>query len=86
MGIAAMTLGVVGLFAWTFPFLGFPISIIGLILGIVALLVTKEHRKKAIAAIIMCIIGLAINIGVVVGLVVAGGILAELLPQLGNNY
>ena len=51
-----------------------------------ALLITKEHRKKAIAAIIMCIIGLAINIGVVVGLVVAVGILEELIPRLMNTY
>ncbi len=85
MGIAAMTLGIVGLFAWIFPVLGFPTSIVGLILGILAL-VRKQQKNRAIAGIIMCSIGLLLNIGFVVGLVMLGGILEELLPQLMDTY
>ena len=81
MGIAAMTLGIVSLFAWIFPVLGFPISIAGFILGILALVVCKQQKRRAIAGIIMCIIGLALNIGVIVGLLTAGIILEELYPQ-----
>jgi len=86
MGIAAMTLGIVSLFAWIFPVLGFPISIGGLILAILALVAYKQQKGRAIAGLIMCIIGFALNIGVVVGLIIAGGILEELLPQLMNTY
>ncbi len=83
MGIVSMMLGTTGLVAWIFPPLGFPISGVGLILGILALLRTKEYRKKAITGIITGIIGLVINIGVVVVLIVAGSIIKALL--LGNT-
>ena len=85
MDIAAMTLGIVSLFAWIFPVLGFPIGIAGLILGILAL-VRKQQKNKAIAGIIMFCIGLLLNIGFVAGLVILGGILEELLPQLMDTY
>ena len=84
MGIASLTLGIVGLVTWIFPPLGFPISIIGLILGILALWLSKQQRGRAIAGIITCIIGLALNIGAIIGLVTAGLILQDLLPETFN--
>lgn len=81
MGTAALTLGFIGLISWVFPFLGFPVCVIGLILGVLALLLSPQQRGRAIAGIIMCVIGLALNIGVVVGLVTAGLILEEILPE-----
>ena len=81
MGTAALTLGIVGLFTWVFPVFGLPISIIGLIFGIIAAIVKPPQRGKAIAGIIMCFIGIILNIGVIVGVVAAGFIVEELLKQ-----
>ena len=81
MGIAALTLGIVALITWIFPPLGFPISGIGLILGILALLVYKKQKRRAIAGIVLCFIGLVLNIGVVVGIVAAGILFEELFYQ-----
>ena len=80
MGIAALTLGTVALFTWILPPLGFIVSIIGLVLGIVAL-VSKQQKRRAIAGVIMCSVGLILNIAVVVGLITAGLILEKLLYQ-----
>jgi len=85
MATAALTLGIVGLFTWIFPFLGFPVSIIGAILATIVLLVKKEHRNRAVAGLVMCVIGLIMNIiVVVVGVAAIGmlGILGEILEEL----
>ncbi len=81
MGTVALTLGIVGLVTWVFPVFGFPISIIGLIFGIIGLIVKSPQRGKSIAGIVICIIGIMLNIGVVVGLVAAGLIFDEFLKQ-----
>jgi len=81
VGTASLTLGIVGLVTWIVPPLGFPVSIVGLILGIVALVISKHQRGRAITGIIMCILGIALAIGVIVGLVTAGLILEEMLPE-----
>lgn len=57
MGIAALALGIVALFAWIIIPLGLVVGIIGIILGIVAL-VSKKQRKRAIAGLIMCFVGI----------------------------
>ena len=80
MAIAALTLGIVALFTWILPPLGFIVSIIGIVLGVVAL-VKKQQKRRAIAGAIMCSVGLVLNIAVVVGLIAAGLILEELLHQ-----
>jgi hypothetical protein len=82
MAIAALTLGFVGLVTWIFPPLGFFISGIGLILGILGLVLSKQQKGRAIAGIILCSIGLVLNIGVVIGLVAA----AVLFEQLGGDF
>ncbi|GAI18778.1 unnamed protein product [marine sediment metagenome] len=86
MGIASMTLGITGLVSWIFPPLGFPISTAGLILGILARVVSKQQRGRAGAGIVMCILGIAINIGVAFGLITAGLILEGMFPEFFNLY
>lgn len=60
LSIAAMILGIISLFAWFIPFCGLPISITGLVLGIIG----RESSKKgmAIAGIVMSVIGLVLGI------------------------
>jgi len=56
MEIAALVLGIIGLFAWFVPLFGFPITIVGLILGVLGQ--KREKKGMAIAGMIMSIIGL----------------------------
>ena len=50
--IASLVLGLVGLLAWCFPLLGYPITIVGLILGTLG--IKKGGKGMAIAGIILC--------------------------------
>lgn len=50
--LASMILGFVGLVAWLLPLVGYPVTIVGLILGIVAL--KSVDRKKAIVGVVLC--------------------------------
>lgn len=59
MSIASMLLGILGIFAWPLPFLGFPINIVGLFLGIVSL--RRSRGGMAIAGTIVCTIGLVLT-------------------------
>jgi len=89
MATAALTLGIVGLFAWILPPLGFPISIIGIILAVIAL-IAKKHKTRATVGLTLCVIGFILNIVVTlvgVGAIGMLGILSELLPELyGPTY
>jgi len=80
MGIASLTLGIVALFTWILPPLGFIVGIIGLLLGIIAL-VAKRQKRRAIAGLVMCFIGIILNIAVVVGLVAGGLIMEQLMYE-----
>ncbi len=56
---ASMVLGIIGLIAWLLPLVGFPINIIGLVLGL-----TQGKFKTfstAKAGVIMSIIGLVLT-------------------------
>lgn len=86
MATAALTLGIVGLFTWIFPFLGFPVSIIGTALAAIVLLMKRPNRKKAMAGLIMCVIGLIMNIIVVVAGVAALGMLGIIGQLLEEMY
>ncbi len=58
--IAALVLGIVGMFAWFIPLFGLPINVTGLILGITA---TKSARRTmAIVGVVLCVIGLLLTI------------------------
>jgi len=59
MEIAALVLGIVGLGAWVIPLLGFPVTIVGLVLGVRG---QKRKRKGiALAGMILSIIGLVLT-------------------------
>jgi uncharacterized membrane protein len=60
MEFASLVLGILGVFAWIFPLAGFPITITGLILGILGQ--KKENKNVAIAGMILCIITLVATI------------------------
>ncbi|MFA6099081.1 MAG: hypothetical protein WCV50_06125 [Patescibacteria group bacterium] len=55
-----MILGIIGLLAWLLPFIGYPVTIVGLVLSIRGLKSTKQ--KQAIAGIIMNGIGLVATV------------------------
>jgi len=58
--IASLVLGINGLWAWLFPIVGFPVNILGLIMGVVG---QKSSMKKlAMAGLILSIIGLVATI------------------------
>jgi Na+/H+ antiporter NhaD/arsenite permease-like protein len=84
MATAALTLGIVGLFTWIIPFLGFPVSVVGIILATMAILIRKEHKNRALAGLVLCVLGLIGNIIVVIiGVAAIGmlGILGQILEE-----
>lgn len=58
--IASMVLGIVGFIACCIPLLGYPVTIIGLVLGILALI--KGKNGMAIAGVILCSITLLLTL------------------------
>ncbi len=83
MGIAALTLGSVALFTWMLPPLGFIISIVGIIFGIVAI-VQKRQRRRAIAGLIMSGVAIVLSSAVLIGFIAAGLVLEEYFGQFGG--
>jgi len=59
--VFSLVLGILGLFAWLLPLIGFPVTIGGLILGILGL--SSSRRKMAIAGIILSGLFLLFTIG-----------------------
>ena len=57
---AALVLGLVGLCFWCCPLIGFPITLAGLILGILSL--RSASRSLAVAGIILSSIGLVLTV------------------------
>ena len=72
MALASMVLGITGLVAWFLPALGTPVTITGLILGIIALRRPNQSRGMAVTGIITSSLGLAASI--------INGVLGVLLP------
>ena len=58
--IASMILGICGFLAWCIPLFGFPVCVVGLVLGIVG--IKKGGRGMAIAGIVMCSITLVLTL------------------------
>ena len=50
---ASLVLGIISLIVWLLPLIGFPVSIVGLILGV---------RKKYTVGIVLNVIGLVITV------------------------
>lgn len=59
--VAAMVLGIIGLVAWCIPLIGFPVNLIGFILGVVNVK-QAEGRGMAIAGIVTSTIGLILTV------------------------
>jgi len=57
---ASLVLGIIGLIAWFLPIIGFPITIVGLVLGVKGMESIK--RDRAVAGVVLCIIGLVATI------------------------
>jgi len=60
MDVASLVLGILGVVAWLLPLFGYPINIVGLILGILSK--KKKMSGMATAGIILTIIGLVLTI------------------------
>lgn len=60
LSITSMILGICGLLAWCIPCCGFPVTITGLIMGIIG--IRKGGKGMAIAGIIMSAISLLFTI------------------------
>lgn len=76
--IAALIIGVVGLVAWCCPLIGFPLNIVGIVLG------TQAMKSPNSASKIMSIVGLvlcAISLVLTLGNAVAGVIIQMNNPQ-----
>jgi len=61
MAIAALVLGVINLCAWFIPICGFPLTVIGIVLGYLGR--NSAQRTLAIIGIVLCSIGLLLTIG-----------------------
>ncbi len=77
MATASLVLGLVGIVAWLLPFIGFPVTITGLCLGIAA---KKKGQTggKSTAGIVLSIIFLLLTL--------ANSILGALLAASGLLY
>jgi hypothetical protein len=57
---ASLVLGIIGLIAWFIPLLGFPVTIVGLIFGVLG---QKSSKKTiAVAGLVLSIVGLVVTI------------------------
>lgn len=59
--IAGLVLGITSLLAWLLPLLGYPVSIVGIIMG--ALGKKSEKENIAIVGLVLSIIGLVLTLG-----------------------
>ena len=54
--VASLVLGIIGLFAWIIPLVGFPVTIVGIVMGGIGM--KSQHPGMAIGGLVMSIIGL----------------------------
>lgn len=82
LGVAALTLGCLGLLAWLLPIIGFPIGIAGLICGICG--ISRSDKKMSKVGIVLAIICLVLTlINSVIGAYM--GATGQLWFQKGND-
>jgi len=58
--IASLVLGIVGLLAWYVPLFGYPVTTVGLVLGVMGM--KSSRRGMAITGVVLSAIGLVITI------------------------
>jgi len=61
LAIGSLILGIASLCAWFFPLCGFPVSVVGIILG--ALSLGSSRKGMAIAGLILAGLGLLLTLG-----------------------
>jgi hypothetical protein len=59
--IAALVLGISGMILWCCPLVGFPVTVLGLIFGILA--IREQRSTMAIVAIVLSSIGILLTLG-----------------------
>ncbi len=75
--VAGMVLGIIGIFAWFLPFIGYPVTIVGIILSTIGL--KSDKKGMAITGLVLSIIFLiATIINSVIGAMIAVNILNSL--------
>ena len=68
--IASLVLGIIGMLGWCLPLCGLPLTIVGLILGILDR--NGPKRNLAIWGIVLCSIGLTLSIiNAIIGVIMA---------------
>lgn len=65
MAIASLVLGIASVAFSLFNMCDVPIGVIGLVLGILGLR-SASHRGMALAGVVLCVIGLALAIGILI--------------------
>lgn len=60
MDIVSLAFGVLSIFVWPIAYVGFPVNILGLITGIIA--IRKRKSGMAVAGIILSVIGLVLTL------------------------
>ena len=60
MDIVSLAFGVLSMFVWPIAYVGFPVNLLGLITGIIA--IRKHKSSMAVAGIILSIIGLVLTL------------------------
>lgn len=73
--LIAMILGLIGLVAWCLPIIGFPVSIVAIVMGAKSL---NEDRPKALTGLILGIVCLLLSI--------ANGILGAMMVMNGRGF
>lgn len=58
--IASLVLGIIGFIAWCLPLVGYPVTIVGLVLGVKAR--SRGARGMATAGMVLCIITLIFTV------------------------
>ena len=61
MANASLVLGIVSMFTWMLPILGFPITVCGIVISIVAVAKTESRNGKSIAGLVMSSIGFVLT-------------------------
>ena len=75
--IISLACGIGSLLAWLLPFIGLPVSIVGIITG--SKTIKTEHKNMAIAGLILSILGL---IATVINMVLGAIAAVSMLPYL----
>jgi hypothetical protein len=60
LDIVSLAFGILSIFVWPIAYVGFPVNILGLITGIIAL--RKHKNSMAVTGIILSVIGLVLTL------------------------